>query len=182
MKEDSNTHETFLLRDDGTFPNHPTWPVLLYHSVLPLASDDPAGSVECVFQRNGWGNAWRNGIYSFHHYHSNTHEVLGIYSGSARVQLGGPQGIEVELRAGDVVVLPAGAAHCNLGGSRDPGVVGAYPTHERYDLLRGGAGERERAMESIRQVSKPETDPVYGREGGLLRYWSVNPGSRQVIK
>jgi uncharacterized protein YjlB len=176
MKEHSNTHETYLLKDDGTFPNHPTWPVLVYRAVLTLAADDMAASVECAFQRSGWRNAWRNGIYSFHHYHSNTHEVLGIYSGNARVQLGGPHGIEVELRAGDVVVLPAGTAHCNIGGSRDLGVVGAYPTQEPYDLLRGGAGERERAMDSIREVRKPATDPVYGREGGLVEYWSANPG------
>lgn len=175
MKEDLIKIEAIRLKDDGTFPNHPSWPLLLYRSVLTLSPEDPAGSVEHLFQRNGWGQAWRNGIYSFHHYHSNAHEVLGIYSGRALVQFGGPQGIKVELQAGDVALLAAGTAHCNLGSSRDLGVVGAYPTHETYDLLRGRAGERDQAMENIRRVRKPEIDPVFGRKGGLLQHWSGNP-------
>lgn len=37
--------------------------------------------MEKVFNVNGWGDAWRNGIYDFVHYHSMTHEVLGVAQG-----------------------------------------------------------------------------------------------------
>jgi len=80
-----------------------------------------------LFERNGWGGAWRNGIYAHHHYHSTTHEVLGVASGSVRVRLGGDSGKTVVLRAGDVVVVPAGVAHKSEGESPDLVVVGAYP-------------------------------------------------------
>ena len=80
-----------------------------------------------LFERNGWGGAWRNGIYAHHHYHSTAHEVLGVASGSVRVRLGGDGGKTVVLRAGDVVVVPAGVAHKSEGTSPDLVVVGAYP-------------------------------------------------------
>jgi uncharacterized protein YjlB len=119
--------KTYLLRDDGTFPNHPRWPLLVYPAVLSDSLKDRAAELERLFRKNGWGRMWRNGVYTFQHYHSNAHEVLGVYSGSARVQFGGPQGVDVELTAGDVAVLPAGTAHMNLWSSDDFGVVGAYP-------------------------------------------------------
>ena len=53
--------------------------------------------------------------------------VLGIAAGWVRVRLGGEGAQTVELRAGDVVVIPAGVAHKNEGASPDLLVVGAYP-------------------------------------------------------
>lgn len=169
MKTQSS--QTFLLRDDGTFPNHPRWPLLIYPAALSLPSEDPARAVEGVFRKHGWGRTWRNGIYPFQHYHSNSHEALGVFCGYARVQFGGPQGVEIELRAGDVAVLPAGTAHKNLGSSADFGVVGAYPPGLDYDLCRGKQEERSPAIEKIRRVAKPATDPVFGTRGGLCDFW-----------
>jgi uncharacterized protein YjlB len=171
VNEQAEGIRTFRLNDDGRFPNHPHWPLLLYTKVLSLSRNDPAGNVERIFHQNGWGGSWRNGIYSFHHYHSNTHEVLGMSSGSARVQFGGPEGIELGLHAGDVAVLPAGTVHRNLESSEDFGVVGAYPKGAAYDMCYGKAEERSRAMKKIASTSKPDTDPVFGKQGGLLEYW-----------
>jgi hypothetical protein len=72
-------------------PNHPTLDFIHYRSAVRLrGSDDPAAVLEVLFEKNGWGGAWRNGIYDYVHYHPRTHEVLGLASGTARVQFGGP--------------------------------------------------------------------------------------------
>jgi uncharacterized protein YjlB len=81
--------ETYRFGDDGGIPNS-SLPVLVYHDVEQAAR----GPSDCreLFASNGWIGAWRDGIFSFHHFHSTAHEVLGIVSGSAAVVLGGPSG------------------------------------------------------------------------------------------
>ena len=101
--------ETYHFADDGTVPNNPL-PLVVYRGALPDCGDR-AAFCEAMFARNNWPNSWHNGIYSYHHYHSTAHEVLGIARGNARVRLGGENGRSVELQAGDVVVIPAGVAH-----------------------------------------------------------------------
>ncbi|MGB3661278.1 MAG: cupin, partial [Pseudolabrys sp.] len=104
---------TYLFKDDGRVPNNPALPVLVYKGAVDVESPRSAAStIEKQFSDNDWGNGqWRNGIYPFVHYHSMIHEALGISSGHARVQLGGHVGEVFELKAGDVVVLPAGTGH-----------------------------------------------------------------------
>lgn len=160
------------LQDDGTFPNNEKLPLLVYRSALELPENNPAATVEVVFQANGWGGSWRNGVYGYHHYHSTAHEVLGVYSGSARVQFGGDQGITLIVNPGDVVIIPAGVAHKNLGASHDFRVVGAYPRGQRWDMNYGEEGERPQADHNIVSVPLPEEDPVYGSGGPLIERWS----------
>ena len=117
--------ETYHFADDGVVPNSPL-PLVVYRGALPAAGDR-AGYCEALFAKNGWPDAWRNGIYAHHHYHSTAHEVLGIAQGEARVRLGGDNGRTVELDAGDVVVIPAGVAHKREAASADLLVIGAYP-------------------------------------------------------
>ena len=124
-----------------------------------------------MFGTNDWGGCWRNGIYPFPHYHSTAHEVLGICRGEARVRLGGDVGIELTVRAGDVVVIPAGVGHQNLGAGPDLLVVGAYPREQRFDLCRGRPEERRQALENILRVPLPAADPVYGADGPLVEQW-----------
>jgi uncharacterized protein YjlB len=102
----------FRFRDDGFIPNSPLWPVVVYRSAVKLPrSLDPAAVWEALFESNGWGDTWRNGIYDYLHYHSRIHEVLGIARGSATVRLGGNKGRIVKFKAGDAVVIPAGTGH-----------------------------------------------------------------------
>jgi len=158
------------LKDDDLIPNSKL-PLLLYRGVISLSGDDPAHIFEKLFEENGWNESWRNGIYSYHHYHSTAHEVLGIYRGSAKVQLGGERGVIHEVSAGDVIVIPAGIAHKNLGSTRDFGVVGAYPERQDWDMNYGKPGERPRADQNIAQVALPKLDPVFGKNGPLIEKW-----------
>jgi uncharacterized protein YjlB len=159
---------SIVLQDDGTFPNNPR-PLLLYAGAVPA---DP-GTIERLFAANDWPSAWRNGVYPYHHYHSTAHEALGVYGGSATVRFGGPEGSAVEIRAGDVVVIPAGVAHKCLESSSDFLIVGAYPRGQRWDMCYGRAGERPAADRNIAAVVSPAKDPVQGREGALSRLWPV---------
>ena len=87
--------ETYVFEDDGGIPNS-RLPVLVYHGV---AEARDAATCEALFARHGWLGAWRDGIFSFHHFHSTAHEVLGIVGGSASVVLGGPSvGRQFEVR------------------------------------------------------------------------------------
>jgi uncharacterized protein YjlB len=157
--------------DDGAVPNNPNLPFLVYPGALNLGGDDPAAVCEAVFEGNGWNGSWRNGIYPFAHYHSTAHEVLGICRGEAKVRFGGNAGITLTVRAGDVVVIPAGVGHQNLGSSTDFLVVGAYPRGQRWDLCRGLAEERPQVLLNIARVPLPASDPVYGAEGPLVEHW-----------
>lgn len=154
--------------DDGTFPNS-RLPLLFYEEVLPRGEVTPE-ALERLFAENGWPPAWRSSVYTFHHYHSTAHETLGIARGEARLMLGGPEGQEFAVRAGDVIVIPAGVAHKRLNSSGDFLVVGCYPPGQDWDLLRGEPGDRPKADENIAQVPLPETDPV---GGDLARLWSI---------
>jgi uncharacterized protein YjlB len=162
--------ETHRFADDGGIPNNPTLPVLVWHDVEEV-SRGPA-TAEALFFRNDWSGSWRDGVFPFHHFHSVSHEVLGVVSGTATLELGGPQGESFEVRSGDVLALPAGTGHRNAGASDDFLVVGAYPLgQERYDVLRGEAFEHEAALARILQVPLPLADPVAGPYGALMRLW-----------
>ena len=155
------TDQPELLRvaDDGATPNTPCLPALLYRAAVPPG--DPAAA-EAAFARHGWPPAWRNGIFSYLHYHPDAHEALAIARGSVRVQLGGDQGRVVDLAAGDVVVLPAGTGHRNRGGSADLLVIGAYPAGQSPTECRGRPEEHTRAVAAIALVPEPPRVPVNG--------------------
>jgi len=161
--------ETHRFADDGRFPNS-ALPLLVYRGALPA---DPA-AMERAFAANDWSNSWRNGIFTYHHFHSTAHEVLGIAAGEVRVAFGGPTGQEVTVRAGDVVVIPAGVAHRNMGRSADLLVVGAYPGGSDYDIRRGDPAEHATALRAIAALPLPRSDPVAGPDGGLARLWSAS--------
>ncbi len=164
---------TYHFADDGSIPNHPTLPLVLYPGVLTLPATDPAAAAEQILRGHGWGGTWRNGIYRFHHYHSTAHEVLLICRGQARVQFGGEAGMIVTVQAGDGVVIPAGVGHNNLGDSGDLLVVGGYPPGQRPDLRDGRAGERPRVLQNIQRVPLPAADPCYGASGPLYAHWQL---------
>ena len=167
-----------LLSDDGIFPNNENLPLLLYQGAMDLSMRHPARAVEDLFSAHRWVGSWRNGIFGYHHYHSTAHEVLGVYSGNAHVQLGGAKGPEFTIQRGDVIVIPAGVAHKNLGSSFDFRVVGAYPAGQRWDMNYGKAKERPRTDRNIAEVPLPEKDPVFGYVGPVIEIWHMGDGGK----
>lgn len=162
--------ETYFFEDDGSIPNNPRFPLLVYHDAL---SGDQAEASTCreLLNRRNWSNEWINGIYSYHHYHSTTHEVLAVLGGSATVKMGGEQGEELLISEGDVIIIPAGVGHCNLGSTGDFRVMGAYPGGQNYDLCTGKKDERPQVLENIKKVGIPDIDPVTGDQNPLHKYW-----------
>lgn len=161
--------QKIFFQDDGKIPNSKL-PLIIYKNAFEERGSSGASWLEKRFASNNWTNSWRNGIYAFHHYHSTSHEVLGIYSGTALVHLGGEQGEKVKVEAGDIIIIPAGVGHKNLGSER-LGVVGAYPNGRDWDLNRGLAGERPKADQNIAALPIPEADPLLGERSGLRKLW-----------
>ena len=163
---------TFRFRDDGKTPNNPDLPLVIYRNAVVLdGSFDPAAVFEEIFAANHWRDSWRDGIYDFLHFHSLTHEVLGIAGGAAKVRFGGAKGRVVTVKAGDVVVLPAGTGHCRVSATSDLLVVGAYPPAGHYDEPRPEEADHEKSRAAIRKVKVPRLDPLYGSRGRLLALW-----------
>jgi uncharacterized protein YjlB len=154
--------ETWKAPPGEAIPNHPSFAVLVYRGVEQVA----AGAEACraLFAEHGWRGSWVGGVFGFHHFHSTSHEVLGVVAGHARLELGGPQGRAFDVSAGDVVVLPAGTGHRRAASGAGFSVVGAYPPgQERYDLLRGDdPSEVAAARERIAALGAPQQDPVGG--------------------
>lgn len=161
-----------LFKDDGETPNNARLPFVIYRSPISLAgADDAAALFEALFAKNHWAPEWRNGIYNYNHFHTGVHEVLGIARGSAKMRFGGTNGRTLEVRAGDVVIHPAGVGHCRIRASKNLLVVGAYPAGGRYDEPQPFEVDHIKALESIAQVPIPTHDPVYGRNGPLRTLW-----------
>ena len=163
--------QTLLIPADGRFPNNDALALILMQQVFDPAAKNLVRDIEKTFHGNAWRGSWRNGIFTFHHYHSTAHEVLGLYSGRVKAQFGGPEGQAVTAKTGDVIIIPAGVAHKNLDQSPDFRCVGAYPAGQSPDMQYGKPGERPSTDQNIRSVPLPKTDPVFGKNGPLLEIW-----------
>lgn len=105
---------------------------------------------------------------------------IGIFEGESTLLLGcgydddEGDGLKVEVRAGDVIVLPAGTAHCNLESSKGFRYVGVYPKGAPKWRNEYGKDEGEIGIlrEEASTVAVPNQDPVNGVDGPLLRLWT----------
>ena len=161
--------EDFLLKPSEGIPNNPVLPVIVYHRAL---TEGPAlaEAFEARFFENGWRDCWQNGVYSYQHYHSRAHEVLGIARGEACLLIGGPEGRKIEVMAGDCLLLPAGTGHCRISADPDFLVVGAYPPGQEADIRTDPA--RDEDLAAIRAVVLPDADPIEGKSGAANRLWA----------
>lgn len=175
MKTESSSGgavETFRFDSDGEVPNNPDLPLVVHRGAVPEARRGEAATwLEQTFAANGWVDGWRNGIYPFRHFHTGTHEVLGIAQGRATVEFGGAGGRALTVERGDVVILPAGTCHKRLEASADLLVVGAYPHDSRIDQDRPGEIDIEAARRAVAAVPLPARDPVMGQTGAVAKLW-----------
>ncbi|MDN7131090.1 cupin domain-containing protein [Halomonas sp. MC140] len=156
--------ETLYFDSDETngFPNSPL-PVLIYRQVIDNNNAKKrADLLEAMFERHGWPPAWRYHLYDFDHFHSTAHEVLGIFRGQALARLGGPNGQELMLYAGDVLVLPAGIVHASVESNDDFCMVGAYPPGQAPEIERGDPSQLAAAQARVAAVALPKESPVGG--------------------
>jgi uncharacterized protein YjlB len=162
----------FNFKANKYFPNSKL-PLVIYNNACLLGKQKKkaAETVQKIFNKNNWKNPWSNGIYNFHHYHSNTHECLAIASGRAWVIFGGTGGKRIVLNKGDVIIIPAGLAHKCSKASTDFLCVGTYPGGNEYDINLGTKEELEKAKSRLLKLAKPELDPLYGKEGFLKAFW-----------
>lgn len=154
----------------GFIPNNPRLPVIIYEAAFPPGTADLATLMEKRFQDNGWPPQWRDGIYDYDHYHTQAHEVLGIAAGTAELVLGGEDGRRINVKTGDVLLLPAGTGHRRLAQSEDFLVVGAYPPGQSPDIVRKDATPA--MLSQIAVLNFPPSDPVGGADGPMLRLWA----------
>jgi len=161
---------TFFFEDDGLVPNSPL-PLVIYKGAIDVANKPPEKTIEGLFGANGWSGMWRNGVYDYVHYHATVHEALGVARGHALVLFGGDRGDAIQIAAGDVALLPAGTGHQCLFASDEFCVVGAYPPGPRMQVTLPTVENYLSALKSIPAVELPNTDPVHGADGPLLRLW-----------
>ncbi|KAJ9608630.1 hypothetical protein H2200_006401 [Cladophialophora chaetospira] len=209
--------KSYQLPPTSLIPNSPL-PLLHYPSVFADLKSPKTGAYDS-FSNNGWQVQWifRYGQTQVSHYHSATHECMAVLSGTATIRFGvadtvddlqestygtGKEdgGIEVEARAGDVFIIPAGVAHKTFKTQPSdefklltpsdghhiaaPDVrgalerlelsgftmIGAYPIGGQWDFAKGG--ENTGDYEQVWTVAKPDNDPVFGKDAkGLVGHW-----------
>lgn len=161
--------------DDGIFPNN-MLPVALYKRAMNIPMSDFLVYLyfKVIFNEHGWINNRRSGIFNFHHYHSNVHKVIGVCNGSASLLFGGNNGERIGLEKGDVIVIPAGVAHKNLGKENCIDCISAFYEGCAYDLNYGRPGERPTADVNIASLPIPDTDPLYGKAAGIVTLWQMD--------
>jgi uncharacterized protein YjlB len=161
-----------ILKPQGYFPNNPRYSLLIYKSVFNI-NHLSSTEIKNLLKKNDWGNAWTNGVYDYHHYHSNTHEVLVIIAGWCDILYGGPKGKIFRVSEGDVVIHPVGVSHKKIISSENFICVGAYPNSNNYDMCYGKEKEHPEVDFNIEKVPLPETDPIFGKEGILFKFWQT---------
>ena len=156
--------EKVIIERNGFTPNNPEYPLIVYRKVFTGSGMRLAKFIESVITGNKWPNMWRSSIYKFHHYHSKTFEFVGCYKGHAKIQLGGNNGLIVDIKTGDAAIIPPGVAHKQLYAAGDFILVGGYPYGEYPDMMYGKENELKQALENIKNVFISEFDPVFGEK------------------
>lgn len=143
-------------------------PLMIYHQAFNASSNELAARFEEIGEVTP---QWVYSMYRQTHYHSTTHEVLGVVAGRARLCFGGennPDRFEPTVEKGDMIIVPAGVGHRLLedfaGGFK---MVGAYPPGKQWDMCYGQPGEEDKAR-SIEKLDWFHGDPLLGPDGPVM--------------
>ena len=170
------TAEAYMSKPQGRIPNS-RFPLLVHRNAIPGGGID---AVKARFRENGWGNNWHYpGVYEYAHFHSTTHECLGCANGWMEFNLSVGEGGWTKLRieAGDVIVMPAGVSHEDVGHSDDIMMVGGYTEGRDWDNIQEKFltdALYYQACKSIMSLPIPNLDPA---TGGPLLEWHDAPSS-----
>ncbi|MFS2220964.1 cupin domain-containing protein [Pantoea sp. B65] len=164
-----NPQHLMLATPSNGIPNN-LLPLIIYPSTVPDV-DDIAAYFTTMFTYNGWPPNWRDQVFPYSHYHSNSHELLGICAGWAEILFGGESGRMVTLHAGDAVLIPAGVGHQQVAASDDFFAIGAYPEGMLPDTLIDDKSKMAQAIENIKRVPMPHADPITGGFGAVTDIW-----------
>lgn len=158
------------LKANGYSPNNASVPLLIFKKAL-LLKNSTIKDVKKLLKKNKWHKIWVDSVYDYHHYHSNTHEMLIVFTGKAKLQIGGVRGRVFIVSQGDVIFFPAGVSHKKISSTNDFQTIGAYPYHIKYNMIYLKLKDYYSAVSSIQKVKLPKTDPIYGKNGLLFKYW-----------
>lgn len=144
-------------------------PLMIYHGVFDATSAQLSRRLEEIGEVTP---QWVYTMYSQTHFHSTTHEVLGVVAGRARLCFGGeanPERFEPTAQRGDLIIVPAGVGHRLLDDEGDEPfkMVGSYPHGKQWDMCYGRSGE-EGKVQGIQHVEWFKRDPLYGEDGPAL--------------
>ena len=166
--------ETHMFEPAGGIPNS-RLPLVMRKNGLPESAR--SGSAACaLFRRNGWGGTWVYTVFPYWHFHTRGHEVLACVSGSAQIAFGGDQGLKADVLVGDVCVIPAGVGHRRLDASPDFRMAGGYPPGQEGNIVRPGDLDDARITRELSGVGLPPTDPITGRDDGIVEIWRQAKG------
>ncbi|KAL4807966.1 hypothetical protein BDV18DRAFT_110299 [Aspergillus unguis] len=171
------TPSTFYLPRTEHTPNNPL-PVLHYKNVLPEPRTEEEVTKFLTAHKWEKRGTWGAGYES--HFHPNSHECYGVFQGSSTLLLGASggdgvsnSGLRLTVHTGDVIVLPAGTGHSSVE-STNYRYIGVYP--EGSPRWRNEFGKKRIGSQGFRDeignVGFPEEDPVYGKDGPLMKLWA----------
>ena len=147
------------LRGDGTFPNNPECPLLIYKDAFRGTPEEASS----LLSLNGWTLPWAWGVFKYHHYHSTAWEVLLCIKGTADIQFGGPSGPTCTVGVGDLILIPPGVAHKQVKEEGNFTLLGSYPKEQNgdgVDTLRGKPTKEQ--QNNIFECPIPVADPLFG--------------------
>jgi len=145
------------------------YPLMVYHAAFDATSTQLKRRLELI------GEVMPQWVYTMYcqtHFHSTTHEVLGVVAGRAKLCFGGednPQRFEPTVQRGDLIIVPAGVGHRLLSDEGDEPfqMVGSYPHGKEWDMCYGQPGE-EGKIRNIQDLPWFYRDPLYGDDGPVL--------------